>query len=132
MLNLKANLASESSHWDLIRPGVAAQAVAVWIPLWTVRWNYRDEGHPELFESYRDRLERIVSYIAYSIRENGLASSYDCRANKDRLILIMIGPDRETLRNELQAYLQLLKLPANSTMATFAADSPQPEEIDIS
>jgi hypothetical protein len=132
VFNLKPNLASESSHWEFIRPDVAAEAVAVLIPLWAVRWNYRDEGRPKLFESYRDRLERLVPYIAYSIRESGLASSYDCRANKDRLILIMIGSDREKLRDELQAYLQLIKLPPNSTIATFAGDSPRPEETSLS
>jgi hypothetical protein len=113
-------------------PGAADQAVAVLVPLWSVRWDYRDQGQPKLFEAYRDRLERLVSYIAHSIRESGLASSYDCRANKDRLMLIMIGPDRQRLRSELQIYFQLLKLPGNSTITTFADDSPQPEEIAIS
>jgi len=50
---------------------------------------------------YRRRLEQLVSYVGYSIREIGLASSYECRANefranKDRLFLIMIGPDSDS------------------------------------
>jgi hypothetical protein len=131
VLNLKPKIAPDGSDWDSLRPGAAAQAVAVMVPLWTVRWDYRDQGQPKAFETYRSRLERIVSYMAYSIRESGLASSYDCRANKDRLVLILIGPDRERLRSELQTYLQFLKLPPNSTMAVFAGDSSSPEEINL-
>jgi hypothetical protein len=131
MLNLKSKIVSESSDWDSIRPGAAVQAVAVLIPLLIVRWDYREDGHPKLFETYRTQLEGVVSYIAFSIQENGLASSYYCRANKDRLVLIMIGPDRERLRSELQTYLQLLKLPADSTMVVFAGDASPPEEINV-
>jgi len=101
------------------------------VPLWTVRWNYRDHGQPKLFEAYRRRLEQLVSYIAFSIRESGLASSYDCRADKNRLLVILIGPDREKLRAELGTYLQHLELPVNSTMAIFSGDSHQPEEFAL-
>jgi hypothetical protein len=131
MLNLKSQIVSESSDWESIGPGAAVQAVAVLIPLSTVRWDYREDGHPKLFETYRTQSERVVSYIAFSIQESGLALSYDCRANKDRLVLIMIGSDRERLRNELLTYLQLLKLPADSTMAVFAGGASPPEEINL-
>ena len=101
------------------------------MPLWGVRWKYRDEGQPKLFEGYRRRLEQIVSYIGFSIRQSGLASSFDCQANKDRLYLILVGSDTDKLQVELKAYLDLLQLPANSKLAIFDGAAEAPEEFQL-
>jgi hypothetical protein len=113
-------------------PKVAGQAVAILVPLWNVRWKYRDEGHPKGFLDYRRRLENLASYIGFSIRESGAASSYDCRSDNMKLHLILMGQKVQDICSEVRAYLQVLRLPDGSTMVVFDRDSPEPHEIGTS
>jgi hypothetical protein len=101
------------------------------MPLWNIRWSYRDEGRLNAFKEYRGRLENVVSYIAFSIRESGIADSYDCKTDNDKLCLLITGSDIEKMRSELEIYLKLFKMPSGSTMALFNGESPDPEEISL-
>jgi hypothetical protein len=113
-------------------PKVAGQAVGILVPLWGVRWKYRDEGRPKAFLDYRSRLENLVSYIGFSIRESGAASSYDCKSDDMKLYLILMGENIQGIYDDVRKYLQVLRLPDGSTLAVFDGDSPEPFEISLS
>lgn len=65
------------------------------------------------------------------MRESGIADSYDCKTDNNKLCLLLAGTDVDKMRSELEIYLRVLNLPSGSTMAVFTSDSSDPGEISL-
>lgn len=65
------------------------------------------------------------------MRHQGLASAYDCTTDRDRLNLLLVGSQPQSLKVELQSYLKLFRLPAHCRISVFTPDSSEPEEVEI-
>jgi hypothetical protein len=99
-------------------------AVLVTMPLRAIHSAHHNSTQPYSFEQVRNRLEQIVSYIGFTVRQRGIASMFECKADDDALTLLLIGADVKTIRTEVLSYLHLFQLPDNSRMTVFTSGSP--------
>jgi hypothetical protein len=104
--------------------------VLVTIPLSPLRSAKKQSDQPYPFEQLRNRLERIVSYLGIIIEKSGLVTAHECKVERSRLNLLLVGHDPKAIAAEFRSYLKMLRLPDGSKMVLFAGGLAEPEEID--
>jgi hypothetical protein len=106
-------------------------AVLITMPLRPADSTESHSDRPHSFEQDRNRLEEILSYIGFTIRQRGIASAFDCTADDKGLRLLLTGLDAEAIQAELLSYLRFFRLPQPARIATFTDGSSEPAEIEL-
>jgi hypothetical protein len=89
------------------------------------------DDDPYAAQHRRNRLETLLSFIAFTIKNQGIASAFELKVHGDRLNLLLAGSDAKGIEAELQRYFELLRLPERGKMVVFTAGSDMPEEVEL-
>jgi hypothetical protein len=112
--------AEKASH---PRPPQPEGGVLVTIPLESWTQVTKSSTHTYAGDQRRNRLEQLLSFIAFTIKKQGLASAAECRVDRNRLNLLLAGGDPKSIEAELRRYLELFRLPEHGKMVLFKSDS---------